>query len=565
MYLCFLAFLSPFNLSAQKNKEPGNSSAFETGKNVVIQNELIEALTQKFLGHYEESRILFLKFTQNHPQIAEGFFRLAEINRLTGRSSEAVQAARQAVKLDSRNKFYRQFLAETLADLNLFKEAEEEYETLCRLFPAHVDYLEELADVQIKKGKMNDAVKTLEKLEDLTHNTEKTQLRIYGLYIKTGNFKEAYRTAEKMLSREPQNARFHGLAADACKAMANENCRLFHLNEALRLDSLNPQAHMALALKALEEKDYTKSFKFLKKAYDNPELPLDEKMLSLLGLMDNASVALSHEKELHSLIEVLKGNYPNEAKVWSAEGDFYMLTENPPAAFLAYAKAIALDRSRMPVWRQVLLLSLDIGRYELTLAYADTLLELNPVAADPYMAKAMAYTRTGQLDKARKALSAVEWALEENPLAQARWNVIKAEVEMQLGHSEEALKLFQEARRLDPKSLSAMIWETRLLCRQPSVASQKAAELQQSNLSGSLLNAVAALCLARSGNTRGALDKLSDIENKNRYLSPLTLEIMGEAAEAAGHISRAQQLWQKALDLAPDHITVKDKLKKLKP
>jgi tetratricopeptide (TPR) repeat protein len=567
-WVLLIAFFIPASLAAQKKKEGKKTSAGEESQKTVLQNELIEAITQKFLGHYEESRILLLQFTQNNPHIAEGFFRLAEIDRLTGRTSEALQAARQAVKLDPRHKYYRQFLAELLAENKLLKEAESEYEELCRQYPSSVEFLESLSELQIQMGKITDAVKTLEKLEALTGQQEKIQLKIYGLFMTQGRYKDAYRTAEKLLGFQPNNPRYHGMAADACKAMANESCRLSHLNAALSLDSLNPQAQMALALKALEEKDINKAFRFLEKAYDNPALSLDEKMLSWLGLLENSSVMPAHNREVFILLGILKKNYPLEAKVWSAEGDFYMTVENLPAALNSYRTTIALDRARMPIWRQVLLLCLETGQFNLTLAYADSLLELNPVAVDPLLAKALAYVRTGQTEKAVQTLSAATWALEDNPAAQARSLVIKAELEARLGQPELALKLLEEARRLDPKSFSALVWEARLRCLSADAAPRHLAELRQmgwTESSSTLMRAVVALCLARNGNSQEAQQKIRELENSDRYLSPLTLEILGEAALASGDNNGARSLWEKVLERAPEYTAIKEKLKNLKP
>lgn len=560
-------FLVPATLPAQKRKERDTAAGVESHK-TILQNELIEALTQKFLGHYEESRILLLKFTQNNPQIAEGFYRLAEIDRLTGRNTEAVQAARQAVKLDPRHKYYRQFLAEILAENKLLKEAEAEYEELNRQFPGSTEFLESQADLQIQTGKITEAVKTLEKLEALTGQQEKIQLKIYGLYMTQGRYKEAYRTAEKLLSFQPNNPRYHGMAADACKAMGNESCRLFHLNAALSLDSLNPQAQVAFAIKALEEKDMVKAFRFLEKAYDNPALSLDEKMLSWLGLLENPSVMPAYSREMWTLLILLKKNYPQEAKVWSAEGDFYMTTENLPAALNAYRATIVLDKARMPVWRQVLRLCIETGQYPLALAYADSLLELNPVAADPFFAKALAYVRTGNAEKATQALSAVSLALDENPAAQSLSLVIKAEMEAQQGQTEKALQLLAEARLVDPKSLSVLVWEARLRCQQEATAPRQLSEMRQASGKAAphtLMQAIEALCLARSGNFQDAQKKLKELENAGRYLSPLALEIMGDAALAAGDSDSARRFWGRALELAPDHAAAREKLKNLKP
>lgn len=245
-----------------------------------------------------------------------------------------------------------------------------------------------------------------------------------------------------------------------------------------------------------------------------------------------------------------------------------MTVENLPAALNAYRTTVALDRARMPVWRQILLLSLETGNYKLALSYADTLLELNPVAADPFFAKALAYVRMGQAEKAAQALSAVAWALEDNPAAQARSLTIKAELEARQGQTEKALQFLAEARRLDPKSLSATVWEARLRCQQETTASRQLLEMRQTGWGASpngLMRAIETLCLARSGNTQEALQKLSELESAGRYLSPFTLEIMGDAALTTGDEAKARHFWEKALELAPDHAAAKEKLKNLKP
>lgn len=565
VFAWFGVFAVVYCISVQAQKNGHKKQDSEIPWKVQAENELLEALTQKILGHYEESRILLLRFTQNYPEVAEGHFRLAEINRLLGGISEAVESSRRAVRLDDQNKFYRQFLAELLDYTGQYKEAAAEYERLHLQNPTDPDYLESLAEVQKKMGKVADAVRTLEKLEAMTGGRSSVLERIYALYMQSGRYRDAYRTAEKLIQRRPDMARYQGLASDACKAMNNMSCARAHLTAALALDSLNPQARMAAAMMALEEKDYAKVVAYLEKAYESPDLSLDEKILSLLGLMDNRSFMAAQTDGMRRLMATLKKTHPGEARVWSAEGDFFMQRDSLPLALEAYRTAAVLDRSRIAIWRQVLFLCVETGRYDLALSYADTVLELNPVAADPFLAKSLAWLRSGFPEKARQALRAVEWMLEDNPQVRSRYHLIQAEINYREGRFQEAWSSAEKAYKDDPQSLGARLWMVLLFCLQPEFNGafpEVVQSARQDMATGSAFaRAVEAVCLARAGNKKEALARLQSLQTAGIYLSPLTWELMGDAYHWLGLGRESRSAWETALRQAPSLRSVQEKLK----
>lgn len=548
---------------AQNNKWSKRKPEVNPETLVQIQNELVDALTQSLLGYYSESRILLLRFTQQHPEVAEGHFRLAEVNRFLGQYTDALESARRAVKYDPSNKYYHQFLAELLMELKMYKEAEEQYQEMVQRFPQHPEYLEDLADLQIRMFKMTEALKNLEKLEVLPGKMATALVRIYGLYMKEGRFKEAYRTAEKLLQLNPVSARYHGMASDACRAWGNQPCALEHLRQALRADSLHPQAQLALAYYAIESKDFVQALRLLEKAFRNPALSLDEKMMALLGLLENQAFMTWKPDAPHPLLQALIEEYPNEARVYSAEGDYFMQRENYPAALQAYQKAVAYDRSRFPLWRQILFLCVETGQFQLALAYADTVYSLNPVAAEPMLTKALVYLRMGEFSLSEQALTACEWALEDHPPLRSRWLTVKAEWLFMQNRIPEAISLLDQAILQDGQNRGARVWKARLLCASGQ-------DYQNFNASewpafSPLARAVKAFCQAGSQNAEIILSEVEKLDHSGLYLGHLTLEVMGDALLRSGYRTEAISYYERGLRLAPQSYSLQQKLKEQKP
>ncbi|MCS6980764.1 MAG: tetratricopeptide repeat protein [Flavobacteriales bacterium] len=552
-----------FPALSQKHKSLPRKQENHSEIQTQIQNELVDALTQSILGYYSESRILLLRFTQQYPHIAEGHFRLAEVSRVLGLYTDALESARRAVHYDPSNKFYHQFLAELLLELKMYKEAEAQYQEMVERFPQHTEYLEDLADLQIRMFKMTEALKNLEKLEAQPGKTTAALVRIYGLFMKEGRYKEAYRTAYKLLQINPQSARYHGMASDACRALGDQPCALEHLRQALRLDSLHPQAQLALAYYALESKDFPLAIRWLGKAFRNPTLSLDEKMMALLGLLENQTFMLWKPDTLLPLLQILKEEYPEEARVYSAEGDYFMQRENYPAALQAYQKAVTYDKSRFPLWRQILFLCMETGKFPQAIAYADTVYTLNPVAVEPLLTKAMAYLRMGDFSLSEQVLTTCEWAVEDNPPLRSRWLTVKAEWMFLQNRLPEALDLLDQALLLDEQNRGARVWKARLLC-----ASGK--DYQNFNTaewpaSSPLAQAVKTYCFAGPQNATQILNEIEKLNHSGLYLGPLTLEVMGDALLKSGLKAEAVRLYERGLQLAPLSYSLQHKLREQKP
>jgi len=561
LILTFVIFCCSLNSGfLQKPYKNKLSGIHREANTLELQNELLDALTQKLLGHYEESRILLLRFTQNNPQIADGFFRLAEVNRLTGREVESLRAAREASRLDEHNKFYRQFLAELLSSLKLFKEAVSEYETLIRLHPFESEYYESLAEVFLSLGRSQDAIKTLERLESIRGESEAILLRIYDIHMRDMRFKEALRTAESMIKLSAGKTEHYSLAIEACLGLDNESCALEKLDQIRikNIEILNNKIFLTLATYYMRKKNYPQALDYLEKAFSIAGQNLDTQMHILLGLIENKELQENYKKSLEQLALKLVQSYPGEAKVFSALGDFYLTQKKNLDALKFYKEAALLDPSRYAIWRQILYLNLEAGKFKETLTLADSLEELFPLQLETFLLKALAQGRAGKFQEGISTLNHAEFLTGDNPTGRARWLSVIGEIKIRAGNIGQAEKIFEEARILDNQGVTQNIWGIYLMCLRQNYTDNFKESINELRLKSEipLAKAVCAYCLTTMKETKEAKIMLDELEYGNYFLGPHVLDLMGAVARLLGFPERAKQLTHKAILMSPEYKIV---------
>lgn len=138
-------------------------------------------------------------------QRAEGEFRQASVLQQQGRSSEAILALEQALRLDARHTPARQSLVSLLLEQSRQDDAMRELKAALAIDPAQVNFAMMLARLQLERAKLNEAIATLHQSLPQAQDRPDYLAFLAGLYQKLGQHKEAaqwYRVALKM---HPQN------------------------------------------------------------------------------------------------------------------------------------------------------------------------------------------------------------------------------------------------------------------------------------------------------------------------------------------------------------------------
>jgi tetratricopeptide (TPR) repeat protein len=181
-----------------------------TNVRALIQLNFIKQNFQKIISYVNqigEQRCLNSLFVKKSFDNLDAWtcYRIAESHYYTNDLPGSIQWFKQAVNLAPFNLEFRNKLGSTLAALNNFKDAKEQFNFVIKENPKHVSALTNLGYVKLSEGLQSEAIKLYEIALKIDPDYEPLLLNLAGYYAFTKNKKEAKRYLENILKNNPKN------------------------------------------------------------------------------------------------------------------------------------------------------------------------------------------------------------------------------------------------------------------------------------------------------------------------------------------------------------------------
>jgi tetratricopeptide (TPR) repeat protein len=148
------------------------------------------------------------------------------------------------------------------------------------------------------------------------------------------------------------------------------------------LEPNDAETHLMLADYYEQQNQDDKAFFHVKIAFENPDLDIDSKVKILLGYFNLPEKFKAERAQSDTLIKILLRVHPHDAKSYSLQGDFLNRDGKSREARDAFRNAIALDKTRYPIWQQVMVLDEQLGDYDAMEKDSREAMELFP--SEPY-------------------------------------------------------------------------------------------------------------------------------------------------------------------------------------
>ena len=181
-----------------------------TNVRALIQLNFIKQNFQKIISYVTqigEQRCLNSLFVKKSFDNLDAWtcYRIAESHYYTNDLPGSIQWFKQAVNLAPFNLEFRNKLGSTLAALNNFKDAKEQFNFVIKENPKHVSALTNLGYVKLSEGLQSEAIKLYEIALKIDPDYEPLLLNLAGYYAFSKNKKEAKRYLENILKKNPKN------------------------------------------------------------------------------------------------------------------------------------------------------------------------------------------------------------------------------------------------------------------------------------------------------------------------------------------------------------------------
>lgn len=133
------------------------------------------------------------------------------------KAEKAIAAYKKSIELDENNAKALGELADMCMDVQLGRDAEIYLNKALKIEPENLDLLCKKAELYIKGGKAEHAKPLIEKMAKLKANSELAVLSFY--YEKTGDYKNALKSAKAAIKINPDDANLYQLGANAALAL----------------------------------------------------------------------------------------------------------------------------------------------------------------------------------------------------------------------------------------------------------------------------------------------------------------------------------------------------------
>ena len=361
--------------SKGREKEPEKSET----TSLRLEEESLAAEGMKFMMKDEPERALpiFQKLAQSSGNDPASHYLLATALVKLEKFDDAIVSAKKAFDLDKENTYYSQQLAELYAKRRKYPEASAIYEKLLQKNPGNIQYGVELAAVYVFNDQFDKAIETYNLLEKSLGVTEEITHQKEQLYLRQNNLDKALAEAKKLIAAEPGEVSY--LVELAEMLIANERIveAVAPLEEALKVNPDEAQAHVLLADIYRRNGDVEKCNQELKLVFANPNLDSDPKIRVLTGYL----TMLKTETEVNEAVTLAKQlveTHPNEARTNVVYADLLMRQGKKAEARDLYAKAARIDGSVFQVWGAILQLDSDLNQVDSMLVHSEKALEVFP-------------------------------------------------------------------------------------------------------------------------------------------------------------------------------------------
>ncbi|WAC10974.1 tetratricopeptide repeat protein [Dyadobacter pollutisoli] len=381
LLICLLAgaVTAPTANAQRRNKDREKESVKSENAGFQLGEESLAAEGMKFMMKDEPERAIpvFEKLVQLNAQEGASHFMLASALIKMERYDDAIASSKKAYDLNKENIFYAQQLAELYAKRRKYSEAAQIYESLLAKSPENIQYGIELAAVYVFNDQFDKAIDTYNILEKSLGVTEEITHQKQQLYLRQNNLDKALNEGKKLIAAEPGEVSYRVELAEMLIANDRIVEAVVPLEEALKINPDEAQAHVLLADIYRRNGDVQKCNQELRLVFANPNLDADPKIRVLTGYLTMLKTEAEFSEAI-SLAKQLSETHPNESRTNVIYADLLMRLDKKAEARDMYSKAARIDGSVFQVWGAILQLDGDLNQVDSMLVHSEKALEVFP-------------------------------------------------------------------------------------------------------------------------------------------------------------------------------------------
>lgn len=368
------------------------------------QELFFEALKQQAIENYDRAVTALLQCIELDKKESVFYFELGKNYNKLKNFGAAEDALKKAVKIEPENEWY---LSELYSVYNQQNDSKKAIKTIQQLVKYHPDYKEDLALLYFNTKNYNDALSILDELDKELGITPSRDLMRNQIYTATGRKNDQIQNLETRVDNNPDEESNY-LALIYRYSENNDKVKAYETAKKLLEIKPNSQlVHLALYKFYLEENNTEQAIASMKIVLQSPQINPEAKMMVLSDFVKFVDENPEYEEDLVEATSFALDNTNDKSYIELAY--YYLKKGDKVKALEYYNEALKIDSDNYAVLKNVLLLEIDLERYEEAVSKSEKALLKYPSQPLLYLVNGVALNK---LNRPKKAIDALETGLD---------------------------------------------------------------------------------------------------------------------------------------------------------
>jgi len=281
-------------------------------------------------------------------------YELGNYYNLTNEKNKAINLYRKAVNYDSDNYYYNMAYAMSCLEFKQYNDAIEQFDKLIKTDPDNSDLYIYLSESYRLNGDFQNAINSLDKLEQIVGLNEKLSLQKYQLYASLNQEKKGFAEIQKYIDKYPNELKYQILLGDLYMQAGKKDEAFQVYTKAKAIDPEDPYLISSMAEYYEQTDNKAAAENELHTALVSPKMDVDTKLAILAQYVGSLQQNKSDTGTANALFDTLIIQHPQEPKLNLMYGNLLMLQKRKDEARFQYQLFAEANPTNPVGWEQML-------------------------------------------------------------------------------------------------------------------------------------------------------------------------------------------------------------------
>jgi len=417
------------------------------------QYALIEASRQKMIGNVNEAINLYLSCISANPECDVAYYELGTVYSALGENEKAEDILFKAFKLVPDNYWYGIAYSELLKINNKSSKSLKVLKKVKRNNRSNfltIDF--KIAEIYSIDGRYSKAISVLELIEKEYGVSELISFKKFEIFKLQGSYAKAEGVLNSLIISAPEISEYQIILGEYFAEIGDSVRALQAYMAAFSIDSSNIYAVTNLADIYSSQGDDEKAYFYLNQAFLNHNIPLSNKIQTMMALNKDRNHINHNRKLLEVMVVSLMNEYPDNYEVKTVAYDFYNGIEDHPRALEIIKDILSNKKDDYIIWQQALYNASMLEDFDELIIIGEEALRYFPNKHELYLFVGMAYFQLDNFEKAYSVLSQNYSSIKDSDKIRLQFLIFLSESSYRTDRKTEAYTYFDALVEMDPSN-----------------------------------------------------------------------------------------------------------------